>query len=161
MKTIFALFTDYSDAKTAVDKLLDGPIERDDVNVMVQADVAKEQMPVNMRTASVNVTDEVGEERVQGLDNLVSRQQPVQVGAMGDVYAAGPLATTIVKAAAASGKLSDALHDFDVPREVANEFSAGVERGDWLVYIRSEDNDAAHVLQVMKTNHGQHLGDYS
>lgn len=161
MKTIFGLFDSYVEAENAVDALLAGDVERDDVNVLVQAETAKERMDVNLERASVDVTDEVDGERLKGLDNLLARQQPVPVGRFGGLYAAGELATMIVRTGAQMGELATALQDFNVDRPAAQAFSDGVEHGQFLVWARVADDQAAEVTDAFRRYNGEHVGDYS
>ena len=161
MKTIFGLFDSYVEAENAVDALLAGDVERADVNVLVQAETAKERMDVNMERASVDVTDEVGEEKLAGLDNLLARQQPVPVGRFGGLFAAGELATMIVRTGAQMGELATALQDFNVEGDAAQAFSDGVEHGQFLLWARVEDDHAAEVADAFRRFNGKHVGDYS
>src|SRR5690606_6130985 len=89
MKTIFGLFTNYEDAQDATVRLLDGPVNEKDINVIVNAEVAKQAMPVNRRTAAVEATDEVGEQTLHGLDALIGRNNPPTMAVRGRAVGAG------------------------------------------------------------------------
>lgn len=160
MKTIFGLFEIYQDAQAIVNELLDQGFPAEEMNVLIQEKVAKEDMQVNLEDANVAVTDEVGEQRLHGLDRLLASQQPVMLPELEEVYAAGELATILAKTAAAPGAadggLKAALMDFSVPEEVAQAYEAGVKEGGLLFWIRTSDDRAAKATNVLRKQ-AQHV----
>lgn len=62
MKTIFWLFTDYKQARTAVRDLIDEGFTESRMNAIIDEQSAKDAMDVNWEKAQVQVTDEVGEQ---------------------------------------------------------------------------------------------------
>jgi len=71
MKTIFAMFDNYDDARTAVNRLLEGNVDEEEINAIAQAQVAKDRIDANLETVAVDVTDEVGRQTVYGLDAML------------------------------------------------------------------------------------------
>ncbi|MGD8519299.1 MAG: hypothetical protein PVG54_20205, partial [Anaerolineae bacterium] len=60
MKTIFCLFEDYEQARTAVSELLDKGLTEGNMNAIIGEEIAKRAMEINWEKAPVQVTDEVG-----------------------------------------------------------------------------------------------------
>ncbi|WP_119069455.1 hypothetical protein [Aggregatilinea lenta] len=149
MKTIFALFDTYEDAKAAVEGLLERDFTPDQINVVLQAPVAK-----------------TGQESGDGsatLDRLTREEQPVLLSGSGPVIAAGDLATMLVKSAAApgTGGLTDALQDLAIPETVAEAFASGVEEGKVLFCVKTDDDRRAeNAHTVLATYSARYPGDY-
>jgi len=163
MKVIYALFGRYADARGAVKELLDQGYNDDEMNVIVQADIAHEHMDLDFSSVGVEVTDEVGTRTSRGLDPFLAAHTPVPVPGLGEVYAAGDLATMLVKAAMVHGAgadgLQSALKDF-VPLDVAQAFAGGISRGGLLFWIRTGDERGGIAAQTLRRYHGQYVDDY-
>ena len=163
MQVIYALFERYTDAQESFEALRKQGYDQDAMNVVVQTKVAKEYIDLDMSRVAVNVTDAVGEKTVQGFAPFLAVQRPVPLPGTGDVYAAGDLATLLVKAATAyapdSGALGTALKDL-VPANVADAFADGVNQGGVLFWLRVEDERAAGVGETLRRYHGKHVGNY-
>jgi hypothetical protein len=160
MKTIFGLFESYQEAQTITRELLDQNFPIEEMNVIIQEKVAKEDMQVSLEKANVAVTDEIGEQTLQGLDRLLGGQQPVTLPVLEDVYAAGKLATILAKTAAAPGAadggLKAALIDFNVPEETAQAYSEGIEQGGLLFWLRTSDDRASEATNILNKQ-AQHI----
>lgn len=63
----------------------------------VQEGQAKEAMNVHLRKGPIESTEKVGEQHLDGLDRLLVRQQAKTIPAVGNVYAAGQMATILLK----------------------------------------------------------------
>lgn len=161
MKTIFGIFDSYPAAKSAVDTLLGQDFTSDELNALVQEEIAKEQSAVNFEVADVQATDEVGEKTLHGLDYLIAGEQPVDIPDVGEVLAAGELGTMLAKAAAVPGEvdggLRKALADFSVAEEYASKYRARVEAGELLVFIRAPDDRAQEAAQILEDAGGREL----
>jgi len=160
MKTIFGLFTNYEDAQDATVRLLDGPVNEKDINVIVNAEVAKQAMPVNRRTAAVEATDEVGEQTLHGLDALIGRQQPLTIAGVGELFVSGDMATIMARESAQTGNLAATLHDFNVDGEAAQVYSEAIVDGHWLVWVRAADEQAGRVSQIMSACNGRRVANH-
>lgn len=163
MQVIYALFDRYTDARAAVEELLDEGYEEREMNALVQAEVAKEYMELDLERVDVKVTDAVGERTAHGFDPFLAAQTPVSIPGLGKVYAAGDLATVLVKTAATHGAGSEglrtALQDA-VPADAARVFAEGVSQGGVLFWIRTDEEQGAVVAQTLRRHHGKQVGDY-
>jgi hypothetical protein len=165
MRTTFALISKYEDAKHLVDQLIDKNIDKDSINIIAQKSAVENSWDVNQRTVDVDVTKAVGKKKVEGLDEMLGRQRPVRTTSAGELYAAGEMAHVIAKTVAAPGEigsLKDALVDFGLEDQAAEQLSDGVQSGGLLIFIRAEDEDSAMVRSVLndsgKVNHSTVIG---
>ena len=161
MKTIFAMFDNYEDASAAVNRLLEGNVDEEEINAIAQAQVAKDRIDANLETVAVDVTDEVGRQTVYGLDAMLGRQQPVRISDVGNVYAAGSLATLLARTAsvpdAADGTLKGALMDFNVAEEAAGAYRDGIRAGAFLIWVRSDDERASEAAAILQSQKGRRV----
>jgi len=164
MKSIFGMFERYEDARAAVHTLLGQGFEQDAVNVIVLEEIADDLMQVDQSQVDVKVTDAVGEKTAQGLDPLLGVQHPIAIPRVGEVYAAGELATVLAKTATAPGAVDDgleaALADFGVSKPTAQAYSAGVQEGGVLLWIRSDDAHASTAVKTLRAQHGMWVTDF-
>ena len=153
MRTIFALYDTYDKAKQAVDQLLNKDIDKDNINVIVQKRAVEGVWDVNERTIDVQVTDELGRKKVKGLDAMLGRQQPVQTSTAGDIYASGQVATVLARTAsmpgAVDGGLKNVFKDFGVSANPAEAYDKGIRGGQFLVFVRSDEDEASQVAQLL------------
>ncbi|HSM54962.1 MAG TPA: hypothetical protein VK879_02305 [Candidatus Sulfomarinibacteraceae bacterium] len=165
MKTIFGLFDTFGGAKEGIEALLEEALDEEQMNVIVREDVAKENLDVNLQAVDVKKTAEVGEQTVRGLAHLLGGQQAVHVPDIGDVLAAGDLATILAKRAsslmAPDQALAAALQEFSVPEDVAGAYQTGVNEGGLLFWIRVEDGQAAAAANALRTAGATQVSDYS
>lgn len=149
MKTMLWLFSEYGAARSAVDKMLEGEVEESQINAIIDKETAREVMDVDWSQADVRVSDEVGEQKLHGLEKVLAGEEPVSTPDAGDVLAGGELATLLAKTASTPAGnvhgLGPALVDMLVLEETAQEFVAGIKEGGVLVVVRVEDRLAADV----------------
>ncbi len=154
MMTIFGLFKTYEKAGAVVDELMEAGAEPSSMNVLVKSDVAKPAMDVNLRRAGVATSDEVGEVELHGLERLVGGEQPMPLPGLGDVYAAGELATFVATAGQEhrdkDSGLEAALHEFGLNAKTAATYYRGIEEGEWLIFVRADDDEAKRLLSVLR-----------
>jgi len=154
MKTFFWLFERYPDAKAALRELLEAGIDAEEVNAMIAVKTAKEVMDVNWEKADVHVTDEIGKQRLTGLDALLAREQPVSTPDADEIYAAGKVATIAGKTASSAMRephgLLGALEDLNVPEPAARAFVEGLGRGGVLLWVRAEDELAVSISDTLQ-----------
>lgn len=165
MKTVFGLFSDYTAARSAVEALRAADFDQDEMNVIIQSEVAKDRMEVDMERAKVDVTDEVGEVSIHGLDAMLAGEQPVNLPDVGDVFASGQLATILTTTSAAPGEadggLETTLMEFNLSADIAGRYRAGVEAGDLLFFIRTSDERASAAADILKEQHAQNVAGYA
>ena len=156
MKTIFCLFNSYREARTAVNRLLEQGFETTDMNAIIRAKNAREEMDINWAKAGVQVTDKVGGQVLYGLDQLIGSQRPVALPDIGQVYAAGEMATILATTAMSlrpmERGLKPALMGFNVPEEKADAYTLGIQEGGLLFWIRT---CGVGVPEVVSTLHHQ------
>lgn len=159
MKTIFASFDNYASSRDAVNALLDEDFSLAEMNALVLADVAKREMETNQAKVHVNVTDEVGDVALHGLDRLVGGEQPVQAPQVGQVYAAGELATLLVNQFAGAGgnSFTDILQEFGVPSDAAAHYASAINGGGVIFWVRSDDARASQAATTLRDRGAQHV----
>ncbi len=158
MRTVFALFKDYDNARDAVGEMEDKGISLDEMNAIAPDYVAKSHMDVNLREIKVDVSGKFGRE-VRGLARLIGGKQAVRISDIGDVYAAGKIAGILARGNCepvySCNGLKPALIDMDIPEDIAETYSTGIKGGGVLVFVRSEDDRAPEVAGVMRTHKGE------
>jgi hypothetical protein len=158
LKTVFGSFVELEDARTTTRELLARGVDRDAVNALVEEEVAKDALEIDLGEAAVRTSDEIGERTAAGLDGLLGVERPVTVPGTGDVLAAGDLATVLVNTAAAAedvGSLVEALEDFQVPRDAARAFAQQVEDGAVLLWVRLDDKRSDGVAAILRRQGAQ------
>lgn len=161
MRTIFALFDGYPKARQAVEELRERGFRVEEMNAIIHAEVARGAMDLNLRTADVRASEDLGERTLRGLDRLLATEQPVPLPPVGDVLAAGELANFVVAAAGApdaEGGFTAALVDFGVPREVAEVYQDGVASGGLLFWMRTDDERASEAREILQRHHASRVG---
>lgn len=161
MRTIFSLFSTYEDANAAIQYLIDNRFTINEMNAIIQRDIAEEHMKINPRKANIST--------MNGIDKLLAGvlagKQTENTYDAGRVYAAGDLATELAKVAElprAAGKgLKSALIDFNIPEEVAESFIAGIKGGGILFFIRTSDERASTAANILQFYKGKHVSSYS
>jgi hypothetical protein len=157
MKSIFALFDPYQDIKDAVDELIAEGFDEEEMNVIVDEEVAKGDLDVDLQRVDVQATGELGEEAT-GLHVMLGVEQPVEVPRMGEVLAAGEIATILARTAAAPGEGSaDTMEEFGVPRAMIETYIEAVIEGSYLFWIRTSDEEAPQVEDILRVHNGSHL----
>ena len=165
MKTLFWLFERYPEAKSAVRTLEASGVDAAEMNALVTVKTAKEVMDVNWEKVDVQVTDEIGDQQLTGLDALLAREQPVNTPDLGDIYAAGKVATIVGKTASSAMRephgLTGALVDINVPQSTAQAFTEGISRGGVLLWARVSDEQAAQVGGALQDRQSEVLASYT
>ncbi len=158
MKSIFALFGAYEDVRDTVDELIEEGFEQEEMNVIVDEEVAKGDLEVNLQRVDVKATDQLGEE-VAGLHVMLGVEQPVEAPRMGEVLAAGEIATILARTAAApgGGSVSDTMEEFGVPREMIETYIEAVIEGSYLFWVRTRDEEAPQAEEILRVHNGSHL----
>jgi hypothetical protein len=164
VRTTFGLFEQFADAEQAVEALLDEDFGKDEMNVIVQEEIAKNELDLSLEEANIAVTNEVGEKTAQGLEALLGGQQPLTLPEVEEVYAAGEMATILAKTAAAPGTTGEefptVLQEFGIPTNIARSYTEGIAEGSLLFWIRTDDGRAAKATDLLRKNNGVHVDDY-
>jgi len=154
MKTLFWLFTDYREARTAVRTLLDNGFDLEKMNAIMTDSAAKDVTGINWKAAAVQVSGEVGDEELQGLDRMLAGERPVTTPDAGEILAAGELATITANSASSPGDdvhgLHAALVDIGVTPDAARDFVDGLAGGGLLLWLRTEDERAGEARSLLR-----------
>ena len=161
MQSVFALFADYENGKVAVEDLLEAGFEQEEMNAILDAEVAKTHVEIDLDRVDIVKSDELDGTRA-GLDVMLGTEQPVGAPGVGDVYAAGELATILVKTASApdTGDMEVALIDFNVAPAMAAAYTEGLVDGGLLFWIRTSDERASEAAEMMRDRGGSHVGSH-
>lgn len=155
MKSVFSLFENYEDCKAAVDDLLQEGFDEEEMNVIVDEELAKTHMDVNLEHVVIKATDEIGEEAT-GLDVLLGVEQPVVIPRLGSVYAAGEIATFLAKTAQASDieSVENTIAEFGIPRSIASSCIETILDGGVLFWVRTSDEQAPKAGEIFRAHNG-------
>jgi hypothetical protein len=161
MKSVFALFENYVDCREAVDDLLHADFDDEEINVIVDAEVAKTYMDVNLERAAIEATDEIGEEAT-GLDIILGAERPLEVPPLGNIYAAGEIATVLVNAAAAPDTtgVENMMEEFGVPSSASGTYVETIATGGVVFWIRTEDDRASQAREILRAHNGLEIVSY-
>ncbi len=160
MKSVFALFLEYEDCEAAFDEMIREGFDQQGINVITKEEVAKTHMDIDLERVHVKATDELGSEST-GLDIQLGTQQPVKLGEVGRVYAAGDMATIIAKAAAAHEEgLRETVPDFDVSAPAADAYVYGLVNDGILLWSRADDDRVSEVANILRENNGMRVSGY-
>ena len=157
--TITALYDRKEDAQSALRKLQNMDISRDDIS-LIASDAAGEysryhgqDFPTETENGSAAGAAEGA--AVGGLGGLVVGLAALAIPGIGPVLAAGPIASALVAGGigagvgAATGGLFGALTDLGVNEERAGQYAEGVRRGGTLLTAHVPDNMSSRVMDVL------------
>jgi hypothetical protein len=156
VRTIFALFDGYAEARVAVEELRNQGFRVDAMNAIILADVGRGAM-------DVNASEALGGRTLHGLDRMLATEHPVHLPPVGAVLAAGELANFIVASAGspdAEAGLVPALVDFGIPQDTAEAYQRGLIDGGLLFWIRAEDERASEVRGIVQQRHASRVVAY-
>ena len=163
MRTVVALYDNFSSANAAVRELVDRGFNREDISLMA-SDVENRYSPyLENRSITPATADATGAGAgigaiIGGLGGLLVGLGALAIPGIGPVIAAGPLATALsgligagvgAVAGGVTGGLIGALVDLGVPEQQAGYYAEGVRRGGTLVVVQTSDDmadDARNIL---------------
>lgn len=168
MKTIFCLFRDFQDAKAGIEDLVSERFPKGEMNLIVQAQSAKNALDHNPRAENIPVTgQEDRQERVPILDTMLHGKQPVTLPGAGKIFTFGELANVVTRTASATATgesvdgLQGALIDFGLPPKVAKEYYNGVKAGGVLFFLRTSDERSSEAASRLRSQDGDNLVSYT
>jgi hypothetical protein len=151
MRTVVALYDNFSSANAAVRELVDRGFNREDISLMA-SDVENRYSPyLENRSITPATADATGAGAgigaiIGGLGGLLVGLGALAIPGIGPVIAAGPLATALsgligagvgAVAGGVTGGLIGALVDLGVPEQQAGYYAEGVRRGGTLVVVQT------------------------
>jgi hypothetical protein len=160
-ETYVVAFRTYTDARGAVDAVLQAGMREEHVNAIVQDKTVKGATDVDWETARTRKTDAVGRRSVRGLDAIVVGKDTVTTPDAGDIIAAGEVARVIANTAASGERgpatVEDALADSGVPGDVAGRLRDRLIHGGVVLVLRVEDDRGRSALTVLDDHHALDL----
>jgi len=158
MKSVFSLFENYEGCKQAVDALLEADFDENEMNVLVEEEAAKAYLDVNFQDVSVRSTEALGE-GARGLNVLLGVEQPVVLPTIGQVYAAGDIATILAKTAAApeAAGLRESLKEFGIPSSMVDPIVEALTDGALLFWVRTTEQRAAEAREILEAHNETHV----
>ena len=151
VRTVYAFFEDYGQAKKVVDALIARDFNENEMNV-----IAGEGIPV--RSAEVPMEEERDGDpgtvrRARGLDRLLARVLRLVVADVGQIRAAGTMAKVLSSTAGSNARayagLKEALISVRVPAEMADFYRSRIVAGGLLFWIRTKDGRAREATDLM------------
>lgn len=149
MQTIMRVYDTYGQARQVVADLEASAIKSSDINLIANKYICDETARLEEPSAAGPAAG-VGA-ALGGTAGLLAGLGIIAVPGLGPVIAAGALAATAVGAAAGAvtGGVVGALVSAGVPEEEAHVCCEAVRRGGTLVSVRTADNKAAFVQEIM------------
>jgi hypothetical protein len=148
-KTIIAVYDSLSDARDAVEQLLDHGHSTDDISIVVYDKNGEYSQMLEGGELTAGTTDDdvsAGEGAAFGaLAGMAIGLGALMIPGIGPIIAAGPLATALAAgtvgavAGAATGGLVAGLVDMGVPEEDAALYAESVRQGGAMVIVKVPD----------------------
>lgn len=184
MRTTFALYESYDQAKAAVDVLLNKDVDKQSINILAQKSAVESAWDVNERTIRADVSDELpvkehfaqeeqGNRRkaeddkqrnkdVDTLDGMLGRLQPIRTNLAGELLASGDVAKMLARTAAAPGQaaLKDTFKEFGIEDTTAEAYSEGIRNGQFLVFVRSQDEKSGEVKELLNGSKAKNVATF-
>jgi hypothetical protein len=154
MKTVVGLYDNLTDARNAIQDLVNAGIDRADINLVArdtQDTTITDETMVDADTGGAAVEGAVAGGVIGGLGGVLLGLGALAIPGIGPVVAAGPLVAGLVGAGlgAATGGLLGALVEWGIPESEAGYYAEGVRRGGTLVAVRVPDMQANEVADIM------------
>lgn len=158
MKTVVGLYDRFEDAQQAVQALHDSGFSKEDISLIARD--ATGEFSRHLEGTQEGETRDVSEGAATGagigavlggLGGLLLGLGALAIPGIGPVIAAGPIVSTLAGAGigAVAGGLVGSLVDLGIPEEHAEYYSEGVRRGGTLLVVRSNDERADMVADIM------------
>ena len=159
MKTVVGIYDRISQARNAVNDLVDAGLSRDDVSLIAPdpeghyADyVSTEDSATAETTGDAAAEGAIAGGVIGGLGGVLVGLGAFAIPGIGPIVAAGPIVAGLVGAGvgAATGGLLGALVQWGVPEEEAGYYAEAVRRGSTLVAVRTPDNQVDRVVDILE-----------
>jgi hypothetical protein len=162
MRTIFALFESYDEAKAAVAELIGRHFDEGEMNVIVRGPVTQSGPGAALR--ATNKTGLPGRAVLQGIDRVLIDGKSVIMPDVGAVRIAGRIAAVTAGAAMAEKPrhdLKEILAGLGVPEELAEFYRNGVLGGGLLFWVRTDNGRAAEAASILSSTRAEKLANYA
>lgn len=164
MKTVVGLFDDLSDARDAVDELVDAGFDRGDISL-----IASDQDRTHSTYLDSNVDPDLDRDMaaeqgaegalagaltggaIGGLAGVLLGLGAFAIPGIGPIIAAGPIVAGLTGAGigAVVGGLTGALVSWGIPEEEAGYYAEGIRRGGTLVGVKTDESRVDEVVTIM------------
>ena len=92
---------------------------------------------------------------------LLAGHQSVSTSDVGEVLAVGELATIFTRAAAQTGGMRESLVEAGMAQETAQTYVKGINSAGVALAVRTEDDRAAAVAEVMNRHNGREVANFA
>lgn len=152
MKSVMGLFQRYEDAERAIENLDNQEFPKRDISVITLKQVMHNYLAGYDRIGSGATMGAIRGAALGGLTGLLVGLGATIVPGIGPVLMVGAVATAV---GAATGSLVAALLKIGVPRKLAAIYEAGIQRGQILVAVHSEQrvDEAKTILHQTGARH--------
>jgi hypothetical protein len=139
MSTVAGLFEDHPAAEAAIERLRAAGVEMDDISLLGRDETRQDDAPVAEEAPAAAAV--VGAGVLGGLGGLALGLGSVAAPGVG-LLAAGPIAVALGGARLAQADhLVHSITGLGVPEDAARTYAAEIERGRWMVGVRTHDPD--------------------
>jgi len=172
-KTVVGVFGSKERAERAIDELKNFGIRRDEISVVTRDEAREHERhrgeggQTQTRSGGAGSDDLVdinygGQDvgsgvtwggGLGGLAGILAGAGALAVPGIGPVLAAGPLAAVL--SGAVTGGIAGGLLDYGVPEERGQEYERRIREGDVLAVVRTGDDRADRVADIMRRNGGE------
>jgi len=162
LRTVFALFESYEDARGCVDDLLAAGIGEKHINVLVDAAAGESYLRLIRGMKPSREPDskspELGGRSLYGLDSLLAGERPVNVPDAGRLIAGGDMATIVVKAApGVESSLQTSLRELRLGQAAVESYLTGLRHGSILLWARVPSHQSGTVGSAFERWHGTRM----
>lgn len=167
MKTVVGLFDDLTEARDAVDELVDAGFDRNDISLIAsdQDQTYSTYLNRDVDTIDNELAAEQGAEgavagaltggAIGGLAGVLLGLGAFAIPGIGPIVAAGPIVAGLTGAGigAVVGGLTGALVSWGIPEEEAGYYAEGIRRGGTLVGVKTPEERVDEAVRIMN-DHG-------
>ncbi len=153
MRTVFGLFHSFADADDALQHLHQDGFDIDEVNVMIRAEAARQQM-AERQPAGVPASRSGG----RGVRQLLAHRRTAREPELGEIFTANETANRLAAGAApnaGAGGLKAVLENFGLEPHLANAYFEGLRNGMLLLFLNVEERKALAVSNILERHTGR------
>lgn len=155
MKTVFGLFSSYSDASATYAALQSQGVEEDSLNIIVEQGVVDSTRDPNQESASM---------ASDALAQRLNGHLAVSTSDVGEVLAVGEIVTIFTRAAAEptqTGGMVESLVEAGMTQATAEAYVQGINSAGVALAVRTEDDQAASVADLMNRHNGREVANFA
>ncbi|MCX6048136.1 MAG: hypothetical protein NT075_23805 [Chloroflexi bacterium] len=160
-KTITALFDDKGVARGAVNELIDGGFDPNQISLVAQSDGDQTVTSANnLHTSATTETKAIVHDAgigaiVGGAGGLILGLAALAIPGIGPIVAAGPIAAALagLGVGAATGGLVGAMEDLGLSYEQLEYYAEGVRRGNTLVTVHTDEANFEKAQEILNRHH--------